>query len=109
MNALTPASSQALHFFQMIAHAERPAEYLRSLVKSNPPSFESEWLDFKGAAQLTATRQPPEVAGKNAEKVKEIWSEALSGFANTQGGVLVWGIDAPKDPATGIDAASTVS
>ena len=41
--------------------------------------------------------------------VKKIWSEALSGFANTEGGVLVWGIDARKDSDTGVDRASDLS
>jgi hypothetical protein len=67
------------------------------MVNSTPPTFEEEWLDFKGAAAI-----PP-------DKVKEIWSKALAGFANTGGGVLVWGIDARKDRTTGVDCASALS
>jgi hypothetical protein len=37
-----------------------------------------------------------------------MWVEALAGFANNQGGVLVWGIEARKDPATNVDVASAV-
>jgi len=65
--------------------------FLQGTVHSTPPTFEEEWLDFKGAAAT-----PP-------DKIKEIWSKALAGFANTEGGVLVWGIDARKDPTTGVD------
>jgi len=41
--------------------------------------------------------------------MKEIWSEAIAGFANTQGGVLIWGVDARKDAKTGIDAVCGLS
>lgn len=55
---------------------------------------EQEWLDFK--------------SGEFLSEEKRTWSEAICGFANNQGGVLVWGIDARKDPATGVDAACAV-
>lgn len=50
---------------------------------------EGEYLDFK-----TGKGEPQ---GHN-----EAWSKALSAFANTEGGVLVWGVDArkPKTPDT---------
>lgn len=43
--------------------------------------------------------------------MKQYWSQALSGFANTEGGVLIWGIRAaritsPNDPSRTVDAAS---
>jgi hypothetical protein len=38
--------------------------------------------------------------------VKKTWSEALAGFANASGGVLIFGVDARKDPATNVDAAN---
>ncbi len=72
--------------------------FLQGMVNSSPPTFEEEWLDFKGASPL-----PPD------PKIKEIWSKALAGFANTEGGVLIWGIDARKDPTTGVDCASALS
>jgi len=53
---------------------------------------ETEWLDFK--------------SGEYLKNEKETWSEAICGFANNQGGVLIWGVDARKDPITQIDAAS---
>jgi len=71
--------------------------FLKGLINSDPPTFETDWLDFKGAEQL------------QDKDVKRIWSEALSGFANTEGGVLVWGIDARKNLVTKIDCASGLS
>src|SRR6266446_2165588 len=50
---------------------------------------EDEFLDFK--------------TGKgNTDNHKGTWSKLLSAFANTEGGVLVWGVDArtPKQPDT---------
>lgn len=88
-------SSSAHVLFDKIKAGGLP--FLNSMVNSTPPTFEEEWLDFKGAAAI-----PP-------DKIKEIWSKALAGFANTEGGVLIWGIDARKDPTTGVDHASAPS
>lgn len=87
--------SHALLFFEEIK--EKGAPFLKSLVNSNPPTFETEWLDFKGAERITD------------KEIKETWSKSLSGFANTEGGVLVWGIDARKDRENQIDCASDFS
>ncbi|MDO9515973.1 MAG: ATP-binding protein [Syntrophales bacterium] len=87
--------SHALDFFNKV-NADG-ITFLKGLINSDPPSFETDWLDFKGAEQL------------KDKDVKRIWSEALAGFANTEGGVLVWGIDARPDPDTKIDCASGLS
>jgi hypothetical protein len=89
--------SIAREFYIKLTRDPHPAAAIRRLVEATPPALETEWCEFKGAAQLTDL------------KIKQIWSEALAGFANTQGGVLVWGVDARKDPVTGIDAASGLS
>lgn len=41
---------------------------------------ENDWREFKGAHTL------------NDEIVKRYWSENLSAFANSGGGLLIWGI-----------------
>ena len=87
--------SRALDFFQQVQRGK--VQFLKTLVASTPPTFDTDWLDFKGGAKL------------GDADIKRIWSEALSGFANTEGGVLVWGIDARKHPDTGIDCASALS
>ncbi len=88
--------SRALDFFEQVKTDGLP--FLKKLTNSNPPTFETDWLDFKGGERLDDQRV-----------VKKIWSEALSGFANTEGGVVVWGIDARKDRETGVDSASGLS
>lgn len=80
-------------FFQRITGDPDPADAIKRLINPTMPVFESEWLDLKGAEKI------------NPQSVQENWSKALAGFANTQGGVLIWGLDARKDAATGVDAA----
>lgn len=89
--------SVAKNFFLTITRDADPVAAIKRLVGATPPEFETEWRDFKGAAQISD------------QDIKKTWSKALAGFANTQGGVLIWGVDARKDHATGIDAASSLS
>ncbi len=77
--------SIAKEFFLKITCDPDPVAAIKKLTGSTSPTFETEWRDFKGAAQI------------NDQDAKKIWSKVLSGFANTQGGVLIWGIDARKD------------
>ena len=39
-------------------------------------------------------------------QVKSLWSKAICGFGNNQGGCIVWGVDARRDPSTDVDAAN---
>jgi hypothetical protein len=88
--------SLAEELFRKIESQPDPSAFLEAMANpSNPPTFESDYLDFKAK---------PDNDPKNS-KLKEMWFEALSGFGNSGGGVLLWGIDARKDPTTGIDAA----
>lgn len=91
-------TSSARTFFDRILANTDPFEHLASFVNSQPPTFETEWLDFKGGARLS-------------DDLKT-FSEAVSGFANTEGGVLIWGLDARKTHAGDdlqIDAVSALS
>lgn len=57
---------------------------------------ENEWLEYKGAEFLSQPKKPKTSSNEAfdpEEKLKQIWSKALSAFANSGGGVLVWGID----------------
>ncbi len=58
---------------------------------------ESEILEFKEASKGSAPMQGDD---------KRSLGEALSGFANSRGGVLVWGVSARMDEAEKIDAAT---
>jgi len=78
-------------------HADSVA-YLRAMVNSNPPTVETEHLDFKSAS-LNGAPIPD-------GDVKKAWSEALAGFATTGGGVLFWGINARKPAGGAVDQAT---
>jgi hypothetical protein len=69
------------------------AASLRELADLTDPAFETDWLEFKGKPS-------------GDSKTAELWAKALSGFANSGGGLVVWGLDARKHPATGVDAVS---
>jgi hypothetical protein len=84
--------SNAEEFFLQMSSFEA----VSALVGSNPSTFEEEWRDFKGNPS-------------NDDDLKNHWLESLSAFANTGGGVLIWGIDARQDPATKIDCASDLN
>jgi len=95
--AKTPTLAEEL--FEKIKGQADPAAFLKGMADpASPPTFETDYLDFKAK---------PDPDPKNA-KLKELWYEALSGFGNSGGGVLIWGIDARKDPDTEIDAACDV-
>lgn len=84
------AISTARQFFDDLVTGGVPA--IEALVSHTV--HETEWLDFK--------------SGEHLKDTSSTWSEAICGFANNQGGVLVWGIDARKDKISEIDAASDV-
>jgi hypothetical protein len=88
------APSSAQRFFDRITSAPDPAAFIRALAPSDPPTFEGDWLDFKRPC--------------SPDDTKRIGSKALSGFANTEGGVIVWGVIANKDPS-GVDAANGIA
>jgi len=91
---MNEALSQAQYLFEKYS-STGSAELLQSLPQLAEKTFESDWLDFK--------------SGKaDDDDVKRIWSKLIGAFANSEGGVVVWGIIAKKDSKTGIDAVSGV-
>ena len=88
--------SLARNFFERIVSDRDPLAAIRRLYDRDSPEFESEWLDFK-----------TEHVDPSKRNTKGIWSKALGGFANNQGGVVLWGVDArkTKTPNGDIDAA----
>jgi hypothetical protein len=95
---MAKAPTLAEELFGRIKSQPDPAAFLMGMADPAAPTFESDFLDFKAK---------PDSDQKNTE-LKKIWYEALSGLGNSGGGVLIWGIDARKDQATGIDAACDV-
>jgi hypothetical protein len=81
--------SLARSFYQRFLAAPDRVAFLEGLVNSSPPTFETEWLEFKMYPQEGNDQ-------KDEQKIKEIWCVNLSAFGNTQGGVLIWGIGARK-------------
>jgi len=75
--------SRAEDLYQKIVGDNDPVAMLSGMVDSHVA--EEEYLEFKGG----------KIQG-HEQKVKTYWSEALSGFGNTEGGVLVWGVRANR-------------
>jgi hypothetical protein len=94
-----PTPSLARDFFDrfrsLTTTADRVA-FIKDLVAKATP--ETDTLDFKTHPHIDLTNP----------KWREMWVEALAGFANNQGGVLVWGVDCHKDPDTKVDVAHHV-
>jgi|GEM_PF-804901 len=93
--------SQARVFFDSFSAASDRAAFLRALVDNGQE--ETEWLDFKGCLEgdpAKGQNQLPPPA------VRKVFSEAMCGFANTSGGVLIWGIDCAKRAGDDFDRAS---
>jgi hypothetical protein len=84
--------SLAREFFDRITSSPDPAAFIEALVDLANPTFETDWLDLKS--------QP-----RTDQDCRKIWCKALSGMANNQGGVLIWGIDGRKDAGDKIDCA----
>jgi hypothetical protein len=63
--------------------------------------FQSEnlWVDFKRSADAAS-------GSKLHQNDRENFAKALSGFGNSDGGVIIWGIDCRRDPTTGADLPS---
>ncbi len=99
--------SIAREFFDSIRLADDPVAAIRALANSDPPTFEDDWLECK--------QEPDDIRDpkQRDNKMKQMWLQALSGFANNEGGVLVWGLVARKrskeDPTDCVTAEKPVS
>jgi len=89
--------SVAREVFDRLVKATDPVAAIRGLAHSDPPTFEDDWLDCK--------QEPDDIKdpGQRDKKLKQMWLQALSGFANNEGGVLLWGLVARKDQNTNVD------
>lgn len=98
--------SQAYILFEEIKKGG--AKLLQEYINSNTPTFETDYLDFKSAHHLTGKEKKED----SENNIKKIWSESLSGFANSGGGVIVWGVDAKqkeRDDGQKVDCANGLS
>lgn len=94
----SPMPSRAELFFQDLPWEGNIYNHLRSFANADPPVFETEWLDFKVG----------EGPGLDDKVKRQKWSEALSGFGNTEGGVLIWGVEAKPDPVSKLDKVTKI-
>ena len=98
-----PPSRAELFFRGLFSNRSSAFKRLSDLVSKK--AEENEWRDFKDA-KFIDDPLPPEAPDngktrreeekRRKDSVKKLWSENLSAFANTGGGVLIWGIDAPQ-------------
>jgi hypothetical protein len=84
---MSDTSRARLFFDEVLGKREDAFNFLASLLGGGEAAAENGWRDYKQAEFLS--RVPP---AEGKQRVKEIWSENLSAFANTGGGVLIWGI-----------------
>jgi hypothetical protein len=83
-------ASRAREFFEKLRAGKDEAAQYDAIEKLANGIYEEEYLEFKAGGKL------------EDDGVKEMWSQALSGFANSEGGVLVFGIATkPQSPAPG--------
>jgi hypothetical protein len=90
----TSRASELYH--RIVGEPTASVALLEDMVKHGRP--EGDFLEFKGASKASD------------KSIRENWSKALSAFANTEGGVVIWGIRAapmsdPDDPSKKIDGA----
>jgi hypothetical protein len=84
---MTPNSTARTFFEEVKNYPTGSFAYIENLIATR--AEENEWREFKGAHHLTTNKD-------KHTNLLEIWSQALSAFANANGGVLIWGIDALK-------------
>lgn len=89
-----PPPSLARQLFDRVVAAADPVAAIRGLINPADPLFESDWIDFKGEEPARPGRTPD--PRQQEKSNRRAWSEYLSAFANTGGGVVLWGIDARK-------------
>lgn len=108
-----PEPSNARRFFDEVLNQPGGSfQFLENLALPASKAEETEWMDFKGAKQLTGSlnsKTPADVKIEAESKIREIWSEYLGAFANSGGGVLIWGIDAPNRNAVGTSLVADVN
>jgi hypothetical protein len=84
--------SRAGAYFEAIKSLPNGANFLKGLVGAATPPDESEFLEFKGGHNILA----------DPKNLKSLWAKNLGCFANTDGGLLIFGIEAPKGSAKSI-------
>lgn len=97
---MVTSSRARIAFDELVSDAE-PFAFLLRIASDKDARLsaiwqESEWLDYKEAAFIDApidlTENEAEVRKARDDEIKKTWSENLAAFANTSGGLLIWGV-----------------
>lgn len=83
---MIPVTQASQYFDALPADPSEAFAKLSSLISETTAEREEEWLDYKNGKDIPLDT----TAGK--DKIKELWGKALSGFANSGGGLVIWGI-----------------
>jgi hypothetical protein len=81
-------SRARLFFNEVIENGQEAFALLESLINGGESAAENGWREYKEAGFIGKTGN----AEKEVSDVKRLWAENLSSFANTAGGILIWGI-----------------
>ncbi len=93
----TPSIAEGV--FNQLAGLDAPGQvaFIERYVQEN--QHETDWLEFKSGSWTRNLGSP---------EIRETWSVYLSAFANSGGGLLIWGIRTMPDPTTKKDSAGEV-
>jgi hypothetical protein len=97
MDVIRPSRAKA--YFEKIRLPENGSKFLEGLTGSDTSVYESEFLDFKGGQGLSS----------RSDDLTRLWAKNLSCFANSDGGVVIFGIDAPAGKAKGLSLVEDVA
>lgn len=99
MDTGTPSRAKA--FFDKIKSVGHGADFLVQLAASETSPAESEFMDFKGAHTL--------MLPEKKDELPPLWAKCLSCFANSEGGVVIFGINAPDGKAKSLSLAQDLA
>jgi hypothetical protein len=90
-------SSAEIFYRELSAEGANAFDLINSLITDG--ADENEWRDFKEGylydTPLQVKNPTPDQKDQQL-KIQDIWSENLGAFSNSGGGLLIWGIKAPK-------------
>ena len=99
MNNGTPSRARA--FFDKIKSPRHGADFLAQLAQNETSPAESEFMDFKGGFQL--------MRPEKKDDLPPLWAKCLSCFANSEGGVVIFGINAPDGKGKSLSLVQDVA
>src|SRR5690242_86578 len=94
----SPSIAETIFNQLQAMNAQARADFLKKYVDDN--QHETDWLDFKACARIKSVKE---------DWIEKTWSKFLSAFANSGGGLLVWGIETKEDHVLKKDCAVNIS